>query len=225
MVVIALLALAATAATMGIGSLTHGNLRSSAMLVAAGVRAGYGHAATSGRTVRLVLDIEQNKVWLEESDDRVVLDREDETGAGGAAETAPPQEEGAAPAEDGEAPAAEIEAPASPAPLDARGRRRARFRPIPGRRGEPRSPKGSVKLVAVYNAHERGRQETGRHALYFFSGGQTERAVVQLADPSGEVYSVRVHPLTGRARIFAEAIEPQADLYERETEEEGEAPL
>jgi prepilin-type N-terminal cleavage/methylation domain-containing protein len=232
LVVVALLALAATAATIGLGSLTHGNLRATAMMISAGVRAGYGRAATTGQTVRLVLDLDSNKFWLEETLDRVVLDRDDETGNAGAAESA---EEAEAPTGGSARPATAADAegggvmeappPDTPAAIDKEGRRRARFRPIEGRRGEKREPKGTTKLLAVYTAHERGRQESGRHALYFFPGGMTERAIIQIADPSGEVYSVSVHPLTGRTRVDDVPVEPESDLYEHAQEEEGEAPL
>lgn len=234
LVVVALLALAATAATLGLGSLTHGNLRASAMMVSAGVRTGYGRAATRGQTVRLVLDLDKNQIWLEESEDRVVIDREDDTGNAGAAEDEGGEEEeeeaatpapAAAPEEGAEAAIPDAPMATAPAAMDSEGRRRARFRPVEGQRGEKRDMRGNAKLLAVYTAHERGRQESGRHALYFFPGGMTERAIIQISDPSGEVYSVTVHPLTGRARVDAVPLEPENDLYERQTEEEGEAPL
>jgi len=237
LVVVALLAIAATGATLGLDSLTQGNLRSSALMVAAGVRAGYGRAATQGKTVRLVLDLEENQFWLEESEDRVVIDRSDDTGNEGAAtqenaEETPQEEPAAAPAPvEGLDPGLQAMGQSlgmtiqGPAALGADGRRRARFQPLPGRRGEKRAPRGTAKLHAVYTAHEKGRQEGGRHHLYFFPGGETERAIVQLAEPSGEVFSVSVHPLTGRPRIEKGPVEPEEDLYEREPEEEGEAPL
>ena len=48
--------------------------------------------------------------------------------------------------------------------------------------------------------------------MYFFPGGVTEQAVIQLSDSSDTVYSVEIRPLTGHARIHNFAYEPVDDL-------------
>jgi hypothetical protein len=45
-------------------------------------------------------------------------------------------------------------------------------------------------------------------SVYFFSGGQAERSVVHLRNQRGEIFSVLVSPLTGRAEIFDRPVEP-----------------
>jgi hypothetical protein len=50
---------------------------------------------------------------------------------------------------------------------------------------------------------------SGRAYLYFYPLGQTEPAIVTLSDPSGEnVYSLVVHPITGRVRIYNTEVRP-----------------
>jgi general secretion pathway protein H len=45
--------------------------------------------------------------------------------------------------------------------------------------------------------------------VHFFAGGITEHAVLQLSDGAEAIYSVEIHPLTGRARIYPDAYEPR----------------
>jgi hypothetical protein len=50
---------------------------------------------------------------------------------------------------------------------------------------------------------------SGRAYLYFFPLGQTEPAIITLSDPKDQsFYSLVVHPITGRVRIYSEEIQP-----------------
>jgi general secretion pathway protein H len=50
---------------------------------------------------------------------------------------------------------------------------------------------------------------SGRAYIYFFPLGQTEPAIVTLADSSGEtIYSLVVHPLTGRVKVYDQEVKP-----------------
>ena len=50
---------------------------------------------------------------------------------------------------------------------------------------------------------------SGRAYLYFYPLGQTEPAVITLTDASGEsVYSLVVHPITGKVRIYNVEVKP-----------------
>ena len=52
----------------------------------------------------------------------------------------------------------------------------------------------------------------GRAYIYFFPLGQTEPAIVHLSDATQEtVYSLVVHPITGRVRIYNEYVQPRLD--------------
>ena len=61
------------------------------------------------------------------------------------------------------------------------------------------SEKG-IKIRKVYVAHRDEPQTSGQVALYFFSNGASEKAVIELTDGS-DVYSVLVFGLTGRVEL------------------------
>ncbi|MCU0663849.1 MAG: prepilin-type N-terminal cleavage/methylation domain-containing protein [Myxococcota bacterium] len=94
----------------------------------------------------------------------------------------------------------------------AKGYRRPSFAPVEGKAGQPHELGGQTQFAAVYTPHDpRGRKE-GKAFLYFFPGGLTEHAIVQLTDGEERTYSLEIHPLTGRAVVHTEAIEPAEDL-------------
>ncbi len=69
--------------------------------------------------------------------------------------------------------------------------------------------KGSIKVAGVYTPRLTDEVVAGRAYIYFFPMGQTEPAIVHLTDPDGETtYSIVVHPLTGRTKIYNEYIKP-----------------
>lgn len=224
LVVLAILVLVVSGATLGLSSLTRANLRSSAVMIAAAVRTGYTRAITQGHPVRLVLDMAGGKIWLEETEDRLVLSRDPDDAAAGSSNGAPAEGQGAegappppAPAEDGfQLGASTFKVGDSNVPRY----RGAQFSRIEGKRFEPRELPGGTRFVAVYTAHTQGRQEEGTQYLFFWPGGMTERAVVQVADADGTTFSVVVHPLTGKTRIEAVPVEPEADLADEEEQPE-----
>jgi hypothetical protein len=63
-------------------------------------------------------------------------------------------------------------------------------------------------------------REEGKAYIYFFPNGVTEHSIVQVSDGSDRVYSVEVHPLSGRAFIHNEPIEPEEELDELQEAEE-----
>ena len=67
-----------------------------------------------------------------------------------------------------------------------------------------------VQIVRLFVPHHPGPVEDGKAAVHFFSSGMTEHAVIQLSDGSEDgVFSVEIHPLTGRTKIHSEAYEPE----------------
>lgn len=221
LVVLAILVLVVAGASLGIGSITRANLRSSAMMLGAAVRTGYTRAVTQGHAVRLVMDLGGQKVWLEETEDRLVLSRDPEDSAAGASQSATADGGVAPPAEE---PAGGFVLGAHDFQIGASNTPRyrgAQFHRIEGSRFEPRDMPRGVRLLAVYTAHTEGRQEEGVQYLYFWPGGMTERAVIQVADADdGTTFSVVVHPLTGRAGVVPVPVEPEADLTEEEDQPE-----
>ena len=92
------------------------------------------------------------------------------------------------------------------------GYRGAGFEALPGRSGEKRELEGATRFLRAYTPHEPQAREEGRAYVYYFPGGTTEHAVIQLTDGGERVYSVEVHPLNGRAVIHREEYEPEDDL-------------
>lgn len=226
LVVLAILVLVVAGASLGLSSLTRANLRSGTVMIAAAIRTGYTRAITQGHPVRLVMAIETGKIWLEETEDRLVLSRngDDDTGGSSAAAeeaptdgaqgpTAPPPP---VPDSDFQLGAATFEIGESNTPRY----RGAQFQRIEGKRFEPRDLPSGVRILAVYTAHAAGRKEQGTQYLFFWPGGMTERAVIQVADKDGTTFSIVVHPLTGRTRIEGVPVEPEADLTDEEEQPE-----
>jgi prepilin-type N-terminal cleavage/methylation domain-containing protein len=94
------------------------------------------------------------------------------------------------------------------------GYRRPKFEPLPGSRGEPRMLAGDVTFKAVFTPHDTSVREEGKGYIYFFPRGITEHSIIQIKDGDDEelVYSIELHPLSGRAVIHLEAVEPEDAL-------------
>lgn len=195
MIVVLLASLMATSAVVGFSSLRRGRLRSGASSVASAMRAAYVHALTTGRTTRLVLTLGSNRYWIEDTDDAHVLDNDDPLHQGGAAQTAEDAERAA------RVTASAIAAQRPRAP-------RAEFARPSGQRYRERSLSDDVRIERLYTQHDVDGREEGSGYVYFWSGGTGERAVVQLRGVNGEVYSVVLSPLTGRAQVLDRAVEP-----------------
>jgi general secretion pathway protein H len=202
LIVIALVAVAASGASFAVGALTRTRLRSASVKVLAASRFAYNRAVSHGNTVRVVLDFDGGKFGVEEAHGRVVLARNDD-------QTREELDEDEASVDPWEAARARLEQPAE------KTFGSSPWGPVIGRDGSPRKrlqvrplPDG-VRLLRLIVPHEPEPREDGKGAIYFFPGGRTEHAVVQLSDPSDTVYSIEIHPLTGRGKIHDYAFEPE----------------
>ena len=66
-----------------------------------------------------------------------------------------------------------------------------------------------LKIKSVYTPRLTEPVTTGRAYLYFYPLGQTEPAIITLTDATGEsVYSLVVHPITGKVRIYNQEVQP-----------------
>lgn len=207
MIVIALIGLAASGVSYGFNALTRANLRSACSRVAGAVRFGYDRAVIQGKTVRLTFEIPGNTLALEETERDVTLaasedPRRGEEGEGAGAAAVDPW----ASAQQRMQEAFEPSFGASP------------FGPLTNTRGQVLEKykkielDDDVKIVRLIAPHEPDPKESGQGALYFFPGGRTEHAVVQLSDGSDDVYSIEIHPLTGRPKVHNEAYRPETLL-------------
>jgi general secretion pathway protein H len=198
LVVIALMAVLAGTIVSGSGMLASNRMRASAGLVVTAARLAVTRANTAGRPVRLVFDIDQNLLLMEETSDRMLRVKEtsDTKSSEGASAGANPATE----AEKESLSYADsiVKGPKAP---------RAKFTAIPIGSGETDGSKGrdlgkGVKYRLVQTEHDLKPRDKGRAYLYFWPGGGTERAVIQIERTGSEdVLSVLVNPLTGRAKI------------------------
>jgi general secretion pathway protein H len=196
LVAVALVALLAGGAMLGTGVLAGARLKRSASMIAGAVRIAYAHANAKSRPVRLVFDFEERMLLLEESTGVLYVKKNDKTG-------------GAAAATEAERAALEeaesiLKGPRAPRP---------EFQPtkafgwsLEGEKPGKEIERG-IRFRQVETAHQDEPINAGRAYLYFWPGGQTERAAIQLvmSDASeaddGTALTVLVSPLTGKAEI------------------------
>ena len=201
LVVIAIAAVVIGGATFGLGAVTRTRLRSSAFKVMSAARFAYSRALTQGTTTRLRFDFEQDTMAVEETDTPVTLATSEqvESTAGGAVDP-------------WDLARSRLEKPYEPP------RPTSPFQPIANSSGKvlkqyTAQPIGDgISLHALITPHEMDKRTEGEGSIYFFPGGLTEHAVVQLTDSSDTVYSIEVHPLTGNGRIHNFAYEPVDEL-------------
>ncbi len=234
LIVIALLALVSIGITFGVGALHRTKLRSSALDIVAAARFGYHRAVTHGKTVRTAFDLDAHTIAVEEAHGEITLDRSDQRDSD--------DEEDRSAVDPWEAARARLE-DAYGANLG-----RAGFSVIGGSDGQPRqrymphqlpvtesrdvararesgddsaalAADANVLITRLITPHEQEIRESGKGYIYFFPGGRAEHAVVQITDADREhVYSVEVHPLTGRAQVYSYAYEPREMMDEEASE-------
>src|SRR4029077_18399992 len=83
-VVIAIMALVAGVAVAASNQLPSARLRRSATMIASAIKVGYTRATATSRSLRLVIDLDQQKVWLEESRRPMLVQSAGATAVGGA---------------------------------------------------------------------------------------------------------------------------------------------
>ena len=214
LIVVALIAVLGGSVMMGPGMLEGSRLKSAATMIVSGVRVGLARASTTGRPTRLTFDLEGGKITLEEASSSVVL-REHTKDSSSGAEPATEIEKKAHAESD-----RILEGPHSPRPS---------FKPIvgfnssDGDKGLARSLGSGVEIISVQTDHDDEPRTTGRAYLYFFPGGTTERASVQLkrrGDDTG--MTITVSGLTGRAKVERGRVDlapPRSDGEASEREE------
>lgn len=215
MIVVFLIAVLTGTLIFGSGIFGGANRRAAATLIVAGVRKGLAHANTTGKPVRLAMDLEGGRIILEESASSEALrkdpdaDEEDELDAG------------AALLADAEAAAEQV--------LSGRAGASSSFSPVDllGNDGDaPGRELGSgVRFIKVQTEHSEEAAESGTAYIYFWPGGVTERAIVQIAkrsDDEDQGLTIVVSPLTGRADIKRGRIELPERLFDDEDYSERE---
>jgi general secretion pathway protein H len=197
---------------LGSGVADSARLRRSAVMIASAVRVAYGHANATSKVVRLVFNLDQRTVAIEESSSQLWLAKNDRTG-------------GAQAATEAERKAIEE----AEAILQGPRPQRPSFRPVKafgfsvdkGMSGKPLER--NIRFLQIETAHQDDIVKTDQAYLYFWPGGQTERASIQLSiggsTLDAEVASILISPLTGKSDIRkgkVAMLRPRDDIEESE---------
>jgi general secretion pathway protein H len=208
LVVVAVIAVLSSGVVYGAGFVGNSRLRAGASLVVTSVRMGIARANATGKPVRLVFDLDKSAVRLEQSRGRMLRQKEEGKSTGGGAEAATALEKQA------QTETARImQGPRAP---------RAEFEPTKefGKEGRPLG--SGIRFRQVQTEHDGEPRTEGTAYLYFWPGGDTELASIQLRKAREEEgLTVMVSPLTGRARIERGNVDlpeprPDGEYSERE---------
>lgn len=226
-VTLAIVGLIMTLGVRGLRSIARSDLREATTHLSGAMRYLFDRASTTGKTHRLVLDLEGGRYWAEVTDDKFFVPREAESPADTrrreedeakedeqkkqAAEKAAAAEANASSSSSYSASGLPMGSSYDPAKLDVGEFRpkRARFAAFKEMALKPVTLSKNVVFRSVYTPRSTEPITSGRAYVYFFPLGQTEAAIVSLSDPDGEtVYSLVAHPITGRVRMYNQEVKP-----------------
>lgn len=219
-VVLAIIAIVMSVAVAGSMQLPSARLRKTATLIASAIKVGYTRATSTSRDLRLVMDLEQQKVWLEETDVPMLVQSKATTSNAGA--EAVTEAERAALAEADKI----VKGPPIPKPsfhsLDTFGFGDAEE----GKGGKPLQR--GIRFRQVQTAHDDTARTGGRAYLYFWPGGLTERASIQLrigeSEEDYQTLTLLVSPLTGKVTVKGGPVElelPKDDTQASDRQDNG----
>jgi general secretion pathway protein H len=215
-IAVALVGLLAGSLLFGKNMLVGTRMRASATLIVSGVRYGMTRANATGKPTRLVLDFDKKQLAIEEASSSLMLREKSEDPSAGAEPATDKETKARADAD------RILEGPRAPRP---------RFSKLSGVKGAVAEfslgrPLGEgVELVLVRTEHDSEPLHDGRAYIYFWPGGTTERAVVQLkkAGDKEVALTVSLSPLTGRAKIEKGAVDfPEPRGFDDEFSERDE---
>jgi general secretion pathway protein H len=213
-----ILALAVSGISFSVGALTRTNLKGGAGKLGSAMRYAYNRAITHGKIVRVHFSIPGGSFSVEEAHSGVVVtrtkDKDDKRNVdekGKRVDSVDPWEAAQARINHPDKPSVGASPFAALTTED--GEPMKRYQNVSIGRG--------IQIIKLLVPHEPQPVTKGEGSVHFFPGGQSERAVIQLGDGRDGVYSIEVHPLTGRVRIHAEAYEPKELLDEIDGKEEA----
>ena len=180
-------------------------------MLSGAIRVAYARSSATSKPVRLAFDFAEKTVTLEESEAPMLVQSKDTTGTGGAAGSTDQERANAAEA-DGLVPG--IRAP--------RVAFKAVVEPGLGVKGPKALPRG-ITFFKVQASHDDAPRTEGRAYLYFWPGGQTERASIALrvgeSTEEDAMLSLIVAPLTGKTRVAAGAVPLSTPTDDKEASE------
>jgi general secretion pathway protein H len=193
-IAIALIAILSGSMLFGRNMLVGSRVKSAATLIVSSVRFGLARANATGRPARLVIDLDKKQLIIEEASNSLMLREKSDDQTGGADAATVAETKARAEAE------RIVEGPHAP---------RTRFSKLSGVHGaieelsKGRLLGDGVEVVRVRTEHDDEVITEGRAYIYFWPGGTTERAIVQLkkAGDKEAALTITLSPLTGRAQI------------------------
>jgi general secretion pathway protein H len=212
--VVGLMAILSAMVISGSGMLSGTRMRSAGALIMSSVRLAMTRANSIGRPVRIVFDLDSGRLMMEETRGRMLRVSNHEEGAKAGAEAATEAEQQAA-----EYAREIVQGPRAPA---------ATFSAVAsfGSDGEDpalgRELGKDIRFVQVQTEHDTEPRVEGRAYMYFWPGGGTERAAIQITRPGDhQGLTVLVDALTGRAKLARGPVELEearrdVDFQERE---------
>jgi general secretion pathway protein H len=219
-VVLSIVALVSGVAVAGSMQLPSARLRRSATMIASAIKVAYTRSTATSHDLRLVMDLDQQKVWLEQSDIPMLV-KSDDAAATGGADAVTQVERTALEAGDKIVKGPPIPKPRF-APIEAYG-----FGDVESGKGGKGLQRG-VRFRSVQTTHDDAPRTSGRAYLYFWPGGRTERASIELRmGDSGEgsqTLTVLVSPLTGKVKVKGGASElevPTDDDHASDRQDNG----
>jgi general secretion pathway protein H len=201
-VVIALIAIVTGSAVAGSMQLPTAKLRGSATMIASAVKRAYTQSTATSSDLRLVMDLDEQKIWLEKADRPMLVKSKDKTSTGGAEAVTKAEQEAL---DEG---ARILKGPPIPKP---------RFKAVTTYGGDVEEGKGGTPLKgptrfrSVQTTHDDSPRTSGRAYLYFWPGGRTELASIQLrigdSTSDDDTLTLLVSPLTGKVTVKSGAVE------------------
>jgi len=183
LVVLAVIAGAAAMVVPAMNSITGADARKSAGQLAGTMRVLFDAAALRHATCRLGIDLDKRAFWAE----------------------CAPGPAGVAPGADDDD-ALAIRFPDESDPEIRRILARSTFGEFKDRLVEKRELPGKTGFGPVHLEGRRDAQESGTAYVYFFPGGQAQKAWVPVVD-GNNVFTVVTEPFTGRSRVVAGKVE------------------
>jgi prepilin-type N-terminal cleavage/methylation domain-containing protein len=201
-----LMGLMVAVAVPSLNAVSGARLKESTNLIAGAIRDTFARTALQGHSTRIVLDMEQQAWWIEETegvarvkstkleadrDGKVALDAADERIEGIELDTRDAKEQ------------AKLALFTGPT-----------FKAIEGEWGTPQKLPADVRFKNVWIEHLEDKVAGGVVALYFYPGGYTEEALITLTDDEegSRTMTLAVQSLTGE--VFVENDEPRVPNIE-----------
>ena len=217
LIVLLIVTLLLAGVVMGTGQLAGAKLRKSATTITGLIRVAYVRATVTSRSERIVFDMDENKFWLEESEQPMLVQSKDTTGTGGADAVTAAEKQAVAEKE------RLVKGPQAPRPAF-HAVKPGLYAASDNQGGSDQSLPFGFHFRSVQTNHDEEARSKGRAYLYFWPGGLTERASVVLRKGDSlaetDAMTLVVSPLTGAVvikpgNVSLPVVTDEKDLSER----------